>query len=174
MLFVSFYTPPYAAEAEGLIQSLGRWNLNHEIVAVADRGSWVKNCAYKASFIRDMMLKHECRPLVWLDADARVMRRPDLFDSLTCDLACHYRDGTELLSGTLYIGPTARDLVRQWEQACLEHPNEWDQRVLAGVIERERRWKIINLPADYTAIFDAGMSLDPVILHRQASRRLKH
>lgn len=122
-----------------------------------------------------MRREHPGRPIVWLDADARVRRPPSLFDSLDCDVAAHWKDGEELLSGTLYIGAndTATELLQEWLTDCQSNPGEWDQRCLQAVLNSSRRFRIQTLPADYTAIFDAGMSDHPVIEHLQASRRLK-
>lgn len=176
-LFCSFHAGPgYAEEARGLAESLDALGLPHVIRALPDAGAWELNCGRKPVFLLDVAREHPDRPLVWLDADARVVQAPTLFDSLECDVACHYRHGEELLSGTLYFGGTdgAIDLLNEWASECQRNPNEWDQRVLQAILaDRPHRWRVQTLPAEYVRIFDADDMGEAVILHRQASRRLK-
>lgn len=177
-IYVSFFTPAYAAEAAGLVESLNAFGLPHDVRALPSRGSWVGNCGMKAAFLREMRAEHPGRPLVWLDADARVRQPPVLFDTLDgYDFAAHWRHGEELLSGTMYWGDTeaAGDLLRAWEQECAFFPGVWDQRTLAVAIERVPGLRIFHLPGSYTRILDADdQGPDVVVWHGQASRRLRN
>jgi hypothetical protein len=176
-LYVSFFTPAYAEEAAGLVASLDALGLPHHVRAVRDRGRWAANCGLKAAFIAAEMELNPGRPVVWLDADARVRQRPALFDAIDCDLAAHWRHGVELLSGTLYIAPTdaARDLLSRWNRRCEAAPEVWDQVNLADVVrEMGDGLRVVDLPASYTRIFDDPKMGEPVIEHMQASRRLRH
>jgi hypothetical protein len=187
-IFVSFHTPgPYEREARGLVASLDALGLAHDVRQVPCCGSWTANCARKSTFVRDMMVAYPLSPLVWLDADARVLRRPDLFEELAdsgMDLACHWlrRPGREpeLLSGTLFFGATegAARIVGRWCQKCLDQPEVWDQRSLASVLNEPELacLKITVLPESFCYIFDRN-TLPPehvFVEHGQASRRLKH
>jgi hypothetical protein len=173
-LFVSFFTPSYAAEASGLIDTLALHRLPYDIRVVPDLGDWCANCAMKPAFIRDRMQEHWGRPIVWLDADARVRRHPDLFATLDCDFAAHWRHGAELLSGTMYFGPTAeaRSLATVWADEQLRAPGVWDQQVLQRVLDNGFAVRVQRLPAEYTRVFDDDKMGSPVIEHLQASRRL--
>lgn len=175
-LFCSFYAGPgYTEEARGLVESLERLDLPHYVAELPDAGSWVENCGRKASFLLGVAEKFPGTPLVWLDADARVVQPPTMFDTLDCDVAFHRRHGEELLSGTLYFGGTnsAAELLRCWQDECRAHPNEWDQRCLDAVVMRGR-WRECLLPPQYVAIFDdAKMMNGAVVVHGQASRRLR-
>jgi hypothetical protein len=175
-LFVSFYTlgTAYEREAVDLAESLEAFGLDYRIEGVPNLGDWCHNCARKASFVRDQLQKNPCRAVVWTDADSRVMQPPILFDSLDCDVAFHLKDGHELLSGTIYFGPTeaARELASLWADACREQPGVWDQQRLQFVIDANPgRWKIEHIPSTYCEIFDSMASGNPVILHLQASRK---
>jgi hypothetical protein len=64
-LFVSFFTPSYAAEAAGLVETLDAFALRHDVVGVPSLGSWVANCGQKASFLLGMRRKWPGVPLVW-------------------------------------------------------------------------------------------------------------
>lgn len=180
-IYCSFYTvgTGYEAEARELSVTLNRFGLQQHVQGVPHRGSWEGNCAGKPSFLLDMRERYPGLPLVWLDADARVRRSPTLLDELDCDLAFHLKGGEELLSGTLYVGPTreAGDCLNEWNQECRRRPGEWDQRCLQAVVDRMGPYlRVAHLPASYVAIFDAGMCAEheKVIEHMQASRRLKH
>lgn len=175
-LYVSFYTDAYAAHAAGLVASLAAHGLPYDVRSVASSGSWLANVNGKPGFILWMMREHPGRPLVWLDADARVRQRPDLFDTLDCDFAAHFRHGTELLSGTMYFAPTpaARALCEAWRDRCAAHPDRWDQVTLADVIERSvPGLRVAKLPAAYTRIFDSPKMGVAVVEHLQASRQLR-
>lgn len=175
--FVSFFTPAYAAEAAGLVETLDAHGLRHDVVGVPGFGKWTHNCAYKPSFILGMMNKWPGVPLVWLDADARIRQPPTLFDSLDCDVAFHRRHGVELLSGTVYLAPTApaRQLLERWRAECQFFPDQWDQVTLDVVLPTVPGLRVGALPGSYVRIFDGDdMGPDVVIEHRQASRRLRN
>lgn len=175
-LFCSFFTPSYADEAAGLVESLDAFGLRHDVVGVPSLGKWEKNCGYKPSFLLGMMDKWPGCPLVWLDADARVRKPPTLFDSLDCDVAFHLRRGSELLSGTLFIGPTSggRRVLTRWKTECAFFPDKWDQLCLQIALDTLDGIKVEILPGAYTRIFDASdMGEEICIEHRQASRRLR-
>ena len=124
----------------------------------------------KAEVIRDVG-----GPVVYTDVDARFRSRPIALDELDCDFAAHWRNGQELLSGTLYIGggAAAAELVDLWILENESNPNRWDQKNLQAVLGREpSRWRTVDLPSAYCKIFDT-MHGEPVIEHFQASRRLR-
>lgn len=175
-IFCSFFTSEYEADACELLRSCRDFGLDADVRAVPNLGSWARNCGYKPQFIRERILDNPARGVAWVDADARVRQYPALFDSLDCDFAAHWRHGVELLSGTLYFGPTARarQLVKAWCEAQQQSPDEWDQRVLQRVIESTRPGdlKVAYLPAEYTRVFDDAKMGEPVVEHMQASRRL--
>lgn len=176
-IIVSYFTPPYTYEAMGLESTAKAFGLETDIQAVPDLGKWELNCGRKPEFIRSMMKAYPHRPIVWLDADARVSRQPVLFDSLTCDFAAHWRHGSELLSGTMYFGPThgAQRLLDAWCEAQHYSPETWDQRTLQSVIESGEvgGLDLVRLPSEYTRVFDDAKMGDAVIEHGQASRRLR-
>jgi hypothetical protein len=178
-LYVGYFTigTGYQSEAVECMKTLDGFGLEHEFVGVYSAGSWVRNCAKKPEVIRDLQLKHDGRPLVYLDADARVRRKPIAFELIPpdVDFGCHYRHGLELLSGTLYIGVTtaARNIVRQWCNACKLAPDVWDQRHLQTVLDGGGKdYRIWKMPSEYVRIFDDPKMGQPVIEHMQASRRL--
>lgn len=180
-MIVSYYTKGtgYEEQVEYLKITLKRFNLENDIVGISDKGGWHQNTYYKARFIQQMMRKYPKRSIVFVDADAKIRANPVLFNTLDCDFACHFRQGKELLSGTLYFGNTkgARLLVRKWiEENRLYPKTHMPQKNLRSVFNRyqnEIKWEA--LPVEYCMIFDshARNKTRPVIEHFQLSRKYK-
>lgn len=182
-LYVSYYTIDeiYEGEACGLRHSLESFGLDHDIEAIPDHGGWWRNTSYKPTFLKRKRLEYPGRPLVWLDADARVLRRPYMFDGcarMGIDVALHYnrQDPMKTLSGTVFIGAThgGNAILDKWSRICQSHPEWLDQGCLRLAIEAVKP-SILRLPIEYCFIFDNDIKPDgePVILHRQASRRIE-
>lgn len=174
-LFCSFFTPAYADEAAELAASLDRFDLAAVISAVPDLGSWQANTRHKPTFLRSMREKYPRRPLVWLDADARVVRKPSLEWLEAYDLGVHYFGGRELASGTVYLGPSheSYELCRRWEWRCERQPELSDQQALQVEAEAMPGLAVFKLPASLCFIDGLSEGCEPVIFHRQASRVLR-
>jgi len=176
---VAFYTydTPYEDEVRGLEKTCKEHDIPIYTKGYQSKGTWVENCAIKSTFLMHVMLTHPGKRFVYLDADARIRRYPSIFDTLSCDLAYHYRNHKELLSGTIYFekNKTVLDVFTGWQQEQLRNPTTWDQRTLQSVITRwTRPLDVVTLPLAYTQIFDAKeRSEEPVIEHMQASRAYK-
>lgn len=174
-LYIAFHTGgDYERHAQELIETLDRFGLRHTVWQLPDAGSWTRCCALKSLFVKQSMELYPGSPLVYLDADARVRRKPQLFDRIApdVDFGCHYLDGHELLSGTLYFGGTigAAEIVNQWHRRCTINPDIWDQQHLQAVVQ-EGRFNVLNLPEEYCRIFDRPTPANDVVIeHLQESR----
>jgi len=184
-IVVSFYTKgtAYEAEARRMVRSVHLHGLEHDVREVPNQGSWLANTAHKPQYLRTMLDIHAGRDILWIDADGEMRHYPVLFDDFTADIGVCYVDwpqygrnrGPELLSGTIYLknNRRVRDLVDEWARR-IERKPQWDQRVLQEIIPERQGLKVIDLPDTYTQIFDTMKNAgEPVILHHQASRRLK-
>ena len=185
---VSFFTADYQADASRLIDSLEVFKIPKHIQRIPTLGSWAANTGYKPSFLLDMRSKYS-GPIVWIDCDAIVRKYPHEFDDLAdpkkiaprpVDMAVHYRNGTDLLSGTIYIGdtPAAPGILGDWIAKQIEYPETWDQRTLAATLAaHEDLILVYDLPDTYTFIFDimrrSNPLGEPVIEHFQSSRRTR-
>ncbi len=179
-IMIAFYTfdTPYEKECELLVESCKKHGVPIETQGYPSTGSWVRNAALKSIFVSAMMERHpKDARLVYIDVDARVRSYPELFDTLDCDIAVHYRRGRELLSGTLFFKNTeaAHNLVKAWINHQRQNPTVWDQRTLQAVLKARPLVTVGTLPATYCQIFDSMRGAGkPVIEHMQASRRYKH
>jgi hypothetical protein len=121
------------------------------------------------------------RAVVWVDADAVFHRKPTLFRTLKADVAVHWREGIELLSGTMWWrnNATVRQAVEQWAKWCEQmqdmHLSCPEQQILQGNIS-QLGLRVYDLPTEYCKIYDLeeandkGRVIDPMIVHYQHSR----
>jgi len=174
-LVVAFYTKdtPYQEEAKELAKTCEEHGLTLVTKGYETRGSWVQNAGIKPEFLLAMMKEHKC-DLLYVDADARIRQSVDL-SFVEHDVAVHYRNEKELLSGTIFLRHTdaVMHLLREW--VCMQQasPGDWDQKTLQDVIEKVGI-PVHNLPPQYTQIFDKmAHHGDPIIEHMQASRRYR-
>jgi hypothetical protein len=187
VVFVSFYTSNYSARAEKLQKSLEALNLKHDIREIGDLGSFEANVSYKPRFIGEMMDAHpKSKAIVWLDADATVLSHPALFWAMWgIDLACHYREGVELLSGTMYWANTnkAKQIIANWCIAMDRGEGKGrfcpEQQVLQRHVV-DWNVELYDLPTEYCYIEDlpekndAGRKVAPIIDQGSASRTERH
>jgi len=174
-----------------LLDSLNWIELEYDFHVVPNLGSWQKNTSYKATFAKEMLLKHN-RNVVLLDVDCRVFRYPELFNLIPeqYNIAAHHLDHDtwyqnnshkkEFLSGTLFLRnvPQTFELVTKWEDRC-KISTEWEQKILDAVI-KENSVEVFDLPLRYCYINEVRPGQPPfiacddvVIKHYQASRTEK-
>jgi hypothetical protein len=195
--FVSYYTDNgiYPELIKDLKRSLEKHSLTYHIEKVKDSGSWVKNCAYKAEFMKKMLSdsnKDDC--IIWIDSDAQIVKYPDLF--LLGDQEFMIRGepggkskvpaGRERIhlpsnwpndvapcwfnSGTIFmrVCENSFKLCDRWLKLKTENPDHWDQWTL------QQAWcdvkpKTDFLPRSYCQINKLHGRDGAVILHRLAS-----
>ena len=192
VIFVSYYTvgTPYEQEADKLIKSLTKLNLRHDVVGVPNLGNWQANTRFKAKFMLDMLDKHTNSKIVWVDSDAVIRSRPELFSNYDCDISVRWQDfrwrQNECLSGTIYMdnNEKTREICRRWLYTNdAEGPNaktfeQWNLGTVIKEMESEGKIRTRNLPPGYTYIFDIFRDIYPnediIIEHFQASRRFKN
>ena len=178
MIFIAYFTidTPYKQEADELIATLKKFNLQYKVYGIPNQGSWQKNTQHKPKVLKKALEDHT-ESIVYVDADARIQANPVLLETLEdFDLGVHFKDNIELLSGTIFINNNniMKQIVDEWIVECVSSPQIWDQRCLAVVIKRHPELKIYKLPAAYCQIFDSmAHNGAPVIEHFQASRRHK-
>ena len=177
MKIIAYYTTntPYEEEAKGLAESIRALGMDYTIVPYCSRGCWELNVGIKPEFIKEMLDKYE-DDLLYIDVDARVRQVPVFGNE---DIGVHYKDGIELLSGTIYLKNNQRvkSLVALWCKTQKNKPMVWDQITLAIALKSfadDLKIRIRKLPPTYTQIHDLMRGCGaPVIEHFQASRKYK-
>lgn len=180
-LFVGFYTVDngYKKYALNMIKTLDRLRLEHDIQAVKSKGNWNKDTKAKANFLIEMRKRHPGKPLIWIDADAVIVRFPEeLYNIEKEDVAVHYRDGEGLISSLIYFADTlaANNILKRWETECKTQEDDpiFDQKLLQGVIASAKEIEVKKLSSAYCYIIGIhNPDVEPVIEQHQASRRLK-
>lgn len=187
-LIVSYYTPnsAYEVHARTLLEDTKRLGLEARIEPRPARTSWLENCAQKAEFIFQMH-EQEQRPLLWIDADARLLRPLDMLRGEGIDFAAVILNGWEFMGGQIYFGtsPVAAQLLQRWRDYCLAFPHIWDQVSLGYAwwdVSLETNFSTLILPKRVMkkAPRTVGQWLKqalppsrPCIFHQQESRRSK-
>jgi hypothetical protein len=123
-LFFSYHTNQHYADlAAGLKTSLERLGLEHFVMKADDKGSWACNVLAKAAMIQTAMDRFKC-PIIWIDADCRVLRRPVELLECSADLAAHFLVPTAACTAVLYLddSPQIRRLLSQWDIEMRNHP----------------------------------------------------
>ena len=180
-IVIGYYTKgsKYKDEAEGLIKSCANFNIPCVVRGYNPRANWHENTSMKPEVILDMMYEFPDKDIVYIDADGVVQQYPELFETITEDLAVHYLKDKELLSGTIFIrnNPKMQLFIKCWINVQGNNPTLTDQQSLDLTIRKYARGQKVSLyrlPPTYTQIYDTMRDAGkPVIEHFQASRRFK-
>ena len=190
-LVIAYYTKdtPYVGEAEVLKLSLASMGYSYKVCGVSNRGTWQKNTQMKAEFIQQMLAVHPGRPMLYLDVDAIMVKRPVFLNDLCADIAAvHFCKQNELLSGTVFFGntPKCREVVDCWIRINADHPKflpghklAWDQRTLQLAINRIEGVNFVELPQGYTWIAEltercSKEEVVAYIVHTRGAKRFKN
>jgi hypothetical protein len=189
-VFICYYTEhtSYENEAKLLRLSLETHGLESHIAAIPNLGSWQKNTQYKSQFIA-AELERLKQPVVWVDADAIVIQRPEALLTMPAgvDLAAvRFATDQHLLSGTVYFSgsPKCMEVVKRWNDLNAKYPDylpdgrpAWDQRTLDMALMTTPGVRFLGLPQEYTWIIEitqkAIPDLVPVIMHTRGAYRFK-
>jgi hypothetical protein len=129
-IIISYYTPnsPYEVHAAALKKSVDALGLACLTEPRNSKGSWTANCAQKALFIRDCLHKLKA-PVLWVDADARLLKPLTPVVGATADFAIVRRDGWSFYSGQAFFNYTPQSLrfIDHWCSYCTDFPHVWDQ-----------------------------------------------
>ena len=184
-MVTSFYTPTwtYPASAVRLRKECEGLGLDHYIQERPDLGGYLQNCRQKPVHLLEVMRRHN-RPLLWIDVDGSILRRPIDLDIMQADFAARpmRKTGRKWHVGTLYFNntPGALALLERWVA-------ELDDRT-SDEAALERVWqspgwpaKTAELPATYFAVYRSNgriMTARPkdriVVIHRLSTSPAKY
>jgi len=177
----SFFTKEYAELAERMKNSALRFGYETDIQQIEKiNGSWLDTMYWRAEFVRQMLEKHG-RDVVWLDCDAVIEKRPELFDCFEGDFGIHIHDfpwnRRDHLGGTMYFSYNGKTMlfIDRWILLNKRLPRQTlTQRIIPHAISASPELVVINFPATYCQIFDLMKDCgEPVISHWQASRKFR-
>ena len=176
-IICTFYTPSYSkylAEWEKHVKATG---YDYTARELPDRGKWSLNDCMKPMFIRDMLIEHPDKNIVWVDVDSSVVKKPVLFESLDCDIAGYlatpmpserkfinkqYKHkelwgGKFVLGGILYFAQTYNSIsiLNLWVESCNNDPNRFvgDQDNLNEILNNYAErigLRFTQLPIEYS------------------------
>ena len=166
----AFYTEGTAYEQvikDYLLKSTEALGIRTMIKSIPNYGNWYRNVAEKPRVVLNMLEElppEQC--LVFVDADAIVVKYPKLFDEIPhqYDIARHqlnwndhygYKNDPptlECLSGTLFFRNNTRvkDMCVEWHSKAVQS-SEWEQKILGDCLKASNL-KIFDLPYDYITI----------------------
>lgn len=174
---IAFHTDDdiYNKAVERLRVSLINLKITYMIKTIPHAGTWKKTCLSIHQHILDALDTFP-ENIVYLDADAIVRQYPVLFDTLDCDIAVHYKGGSELLVGTTFLKncDKVKQLVKDWMYfASIGEDLLSPQTGIVKALEKDN-YNVYKLPAPYTLIFDNMKNEGPAVIeHFQASREVK-
>lgn len=177
LIVVSYHTGGfYERDAFELARSCQQFDVCFHIESLKSMGSWKANVRLKPQFIQRMSEEFDDRPILWLDADARIRRPLDLLGGQTWSVAYHKVGGTKAASGTVYFAPGDRrtKLIQIWVDALAGSPQAVDGDCLDSAFPDAH-----PLPIECCWIWDfdrdgrrkfPDLTAKPIIEHMQASR----
>lgn len=181
---------------EGLRPSLEQFGLPYYIFAKQDLKDWSANSRQRPLYIKEAMEMFPGENLVWIDADAKILKFPELLFHIPdavhvgvnyfwwCD---HYYQHTnsktiEILDGTSYYknDDVMKKFVEEWIERVI--PNKINHRLELDKMIKEKKDEInlFLLPREYCYIMTQPNGdqpvipiQEPIIAHFQASRNAR-
>nr|WP_312538847.1 hypothetical protein [Moraxella sp. CTOTU47616] len=181
-IVVCFFTPNYHDHALRLRGTLDKFHLNYYFEEVADAGFWEANTRLKPGFILRCLQYFPEYGILYLDADAGVVKPLNYFNELAekdIDVAFYYTRGLpnmshDYLASTLYFNNThaSHALVQQWiaEQVGGKRTQVDQDSLDSAMAKFQGKIKVEPLNAGYIKIFDKDYDGEVYIEQYQASR----
>lgn len=186
-LFVShWWGDAYAKKAQKLTKQYKKFGLDHYVKEVKrnEKENYQLAINTKPQFMLDMLQKHE-RPIVYVDVDMNIHKKPQLFDHLhNYDIACFNWNADHNVTRTVdpYVLETcstvvafgytkpAINLLKKWilKLKNPKYKNMADDRVLSMLIHDEKlveHMRCLWLPLNYACYMDLFQCKAPVITH---------
>lgn len=113
-----------AAHAETLAGDMARLGLDYALQSVTLDARSATQASAKVDFIIRQWTE-SCRPVFWIDPQARLGQHPLLPQAVGCDLAVHRQANGAMTPGALFFHQTeaARAFLDIWQRLTLSHPN---------------------------------------------------
>jgi hypothetical protein len=175
-LIVSFFTKDWEYPEHGrrLKKECADLGLDSHIVELKSTGSYIKNCCMKPFFLRTCLQTFN-RPVLWIDVDGSILKKPDFFLDTEWDFQAKrmgphrkriYHVGTIWINNT----PKALEFVDKW---CEKTGDMTDESSLDQTLKsQEWDFRHRDIPPEYFVIAKRP-SPEAVIFHRISSGQSK-
>lgn len=178
VLYVSAFTEGsgYEKEVKRLRDSFEKFGVDYIIYKMDHQGSWERNTQEKVKYIFKALNDYKC-PIVWVDADAELLKKDDYFHHVQDDIQVYeIKEWEDILTGTMFLNYNQRviDFLGQWV-----FNNEINsvscQKTFIKIYRGDNTLVKGELPCRFIKIYDNELQKcdDPVIVHYQGSRRYK-
>ena len=174
---ISFYTKDwlYEQHAKRLVLDCDRLDLPCVIQERKTTGSYLKNTCMKPFFIREKLQQLKS-PVLWVDCDGSILKKPDFFYGLKCDFAAKRMASTRSRTwhvGTMWFNytPTMLEFMDRW---C-ENTGEISDESALEKTWRQMKVNAADIPVEYFEILRGKCqpSQGAVIVHRISSGESK-
>lgn len=168
-LFISsFESSDIQGEDAGLTADLKRLGLDHIVTQISPNCSKAWQGTSKVDFIIEQW-SQACRPVFWIDAQARLANLPLLPQALGCDFAVNRRPNGVMNTGALFFHQTERaeELLDIWRRLTCSHPNLPESFLLDqawALTNAQREIETAWLPDTYWRKDDVKPRIDSTIL----------
>lgn len=167
-IVISFYTAnwKYSEHAARLKAECEELGLEYLIEERPDRGDYLANCRQKPAFIAECLEKLK-RPVLWIDVDGSIYKRPELFENIDADFAAFPKEQGDRrwYVCTLYFGPGALSFVQAWAAMC----KDWsDESALHDLWLTKPEIKTFVLPQSYSCM--EGCDCDGAVIRHRLSK----
>lgn len=137
-------------------------DLKHIVYPLNGVGDWVKGCNLKPTVILDALETFK-QPILWIDADAVILKHPAVFDNPSFDMALHVQGSGHWLSGTLYFSHNATSFVKEWKKVTTTSTP--DEITLLNIYRNSNtKPKMHSLPPEYNQVVHAGTDLSKLVI----------
>ena len=171
-IIISYYTNnwEYPQRAEQLREDCKLLRLRNDIFELQDSGSWIDNTRLKSRFVHEKLEEHQ-RPVLWIDADSRILRTPHSI-SPHADFAgvrAVNNDEKTFYAGTLYFNysDAGRDFARRWSECSV---NGSDHMALEEVWKEGFDGVVHCLPYRYCEVESRAEASDQAVIVSGSSK----
>jgi len=160
---VTSHLGDYYKRATARLQaSLLKFDLPHIILPMKKPIDWTHGCSFKADIIHHFFTTLK-QPILWIDADGEMFQLPEIFKNATFDMALSSTGGGHWLTGTLYFGMGAGNLINDWKNACSQ--KEADEITLLNLCRnKHKNLNIKMLPSPYNQIVHSKTDTSKLII----------
>jgi hypothetical protein len=180
-LIVCFHTtdPFYTDHAERMAKSAHLFGFQVELHAVDLKEHWDVITRYKATFLKEMLLKHNA-PIIWMDADSRMVEYTPKFEefaSSDAEVGICWSSWEELNTGVMALKPTqvVYSMLDAWIDKNAHTPLRiLEQRVLQNLYDAGEfpGLKVMPFSESFVKMYDCRRqeNTHAIIMQLQASR----